>query len=194
MRPVHVITRTVAILLGLVLLALGAGAIAWWSGRWPATAEQQIGQFLDLDWAADTIEQGWWRWGTLGVGLALVLLSLWWVSTSLHRLRVRSLRLPGSSAEAILGVRTSPVIAELDRRLCQIPGVVKARSVVLAEHKVAVLNVTLWAEPDVDLAAVDLAAAQLFREVAAMFGRSTLDVRVHLAVTRRVRSRRSRVH
>jgi len=95
--------RTLTLLAGLVLLAVGAGAVAWWLGRLSI-----VGPVLDAGWLPTLVRTAWWPWASTAVAVVLAILGLRWLVAHLpHRVPSR-VALDGSGAsgrlDADLGV------------------------------------------------------------------------------------------
>src|SRR5918994_94451 len=132
-RSVLGLDRFLAILLGLVLFAVGVGAIGWYAGWlrdvWAATPKT-----LSTAGATDVVEMLWWPWATLGVGILAVILGLWWLIAHLPRRGVGMLVLPGSGkAGRLLVDPAGPANAAADT-LAETPGIRSANGKVLRDR------------------------------------------------------------
>jgi len=103
-RAVVAWNRVVTLLLGLVLLALGAAAVLWWLGTFPGWPTQ-----LHTDQVTQATQQPWWPWAAGGAGLVLALLGLRWLASHLPDRGVTTITLPGSSRAGRLDAQVRPI-------------------------------------------------------------------------------------
>ncbi|MEO3937708.1 hypothetical protein V3N99_13260 [Dermatophilaceae bacterium Soc4.6] len=102
--------RALTLVAGLLLLVVGAGAIAWWLGRLAV-----VGPVLDAGWLPTLVRTPWWPWASTAAAVVLALLGLRWLAAHLpHRVPGR-VALDGSGAggrlDADLGVAADQAAA-----------------------------------------------------------------------------------
>jgi hypothetical protein len=178
-RGVAAVDRVLALLLGLTLVALGAGAFAWQRDLLPgATEETRLGPARDL------AEQSWWPWALGGGALVLVLLALWWLAAHLRRGRVRAIRLAGSDGSGVLRLQVGPVVEAAGRQLGRRLGVTSVRTSVTRERGAPVAELVVTTEHGADLSRVTADVRHTCRELATALDGEPLTVRVLLHAAR----------
>lgn len=192
-RSVLGLDRFLAIVLGLILVAVGVGAVGWYTGWladvWTATPER-----VSTAGATDVVETSWWPWAALGVGILAVVLGLWWLIAHLPRRGVGMLVLPGSGrAGRLLVDPAGPASAAADT-LAGTPGIRAAHGKVLRDRGELVVAITGTVDPSADLSEVVAATDSVTADLQSVLGRDDARARVRLAVARHRRAgRRIRV-
>ncbi|TXR56115.1 hypothetical protein [Quadrisphaera setariae] len=179
--------RTAAVLVALVLLALGAAAVLWGAGQltrvWSAAPEQLSTTPLD-----DVTATSWWRWTSTAAGAVLALLGLWWLLAHLPSTRVGPLRLPGSGRGGRSTVDGSSAVAAAAEVLGELPGV-RASSGRLREVRGQVVaDMSVTAGPRTDLAALSAGIDGVSSDLARVLGRDDVRSRVRVRIARRDRA------
>lgn len=82
------VDRTVTFLIGLGLLALGLGAVAWHNGMIGANGAVRTP-------LGDWMSASWWPWAAGGAGVVLVLVALRWLAAHRWAARASRVGLPG---------------------------------------------------------------------------------------------------
>ncbi|WP_432574307.1 hypothetical protein [Kineococcus sp. SYSU DK005] len=187
-RSVLALDRLVALVVGLVLIALGLAAAAWYPGwlarLWPAAPRE-----LQLRTATDAFAASWWGWAAGAAGVVLVLLALWWLLAHLPRRGVGTLPLPGSARGARLLIDPDGPVDTAADVLAGTPGVRSARGRVLRDRGRLVVDVRATVEPDADLAEVVAAADAVTGDLRHVLGREDARARVRLSVARTTHQR-----
>lgn len=99
-RATASVDRTSTALVGLALIALGGGAIAWERGELPGRER------LDAAFVDTAVDAGWWPWALGAAAIVLVLLGLWWLLAHLPRRSVGTVAF-ASTADADVDGRLS---------------------------------------------------------------------------------------
>lgn len=179
-RAVTALDRLLALLLGLVLIAVGAAAVAWqvgwlsWAPRNAVTPRTRT-----------VIEQDWWPWATGAGGIVAVLLGLWWLAAHVPRRGLGQLRLPGSGAAGILRVNTSAVASAAADSLAATDGVQSASGRAFTDRGRPTIALTANVDPMADLAVVREGAVRVRGEIGQALGGGVLPTRIQLHVARR---------
>jgi hypothetical protein len=183
MRRGTVLTdRVVCLLLGLLLLAFGAGAAVWGTDRVsPLTGP------LDLGPLPDATNKTWWPWAVGVAGAVLILLGLRWLLAHVPARGTGPIRLDGSGRQGRLLADGRPIADTAAQVLAETPGVRSARGRVLRERGRVVARLDAAVEPDADLSEIAVAADEVSAQLRNMLGRPDLDCRVQLHTTRRGR-------
>lgn len=182
-RSIIAFDRFAALLVSLVLLALGVGAIAWW-----LAVVSWLPDSLDLSRLDDATGQSWWPWATGIVGVLLILLGLRWLLAHLPRRGVNDLSLPGSSTEGRLRVAAGAVARAAAATMNDVPGVRSSSGRVLHERGQVVIRLGLTLDAGADLSAVAAACDKAAADLAQVLGRDDVRMQTQLKVAARSRS------
>jgi len=178
-RAVVAWNRVVTLLLGLVLLALGAAAVLWWLGTFPGWPTQ-----LHTDQVTQATQQPWWPWAAGGAGLVLALLGLRWLASHLPDRGVTTITLPGSSRAGRLDAQVRPIASAAAEAFALTPGVRSARGVIQEERGQVIAKLRATVEPHVDLQLVAAAADRVSADLRQVMQRDDIVCQVNLAVAR----------
>ncbi|WP_129667281.1 hypothetical protein [Phytoactinopolyspora endophytica] len=138
--------RIAVLVVGLVLVALGAAAAAWQQGWLPDVADR-----LDVQTAVEWTGESWWPWAVGGAGVVLVILGLLWVAAHARLRTVGRMRLDGSGRSGRLTVDGSALMSPVVLDLEATPGVRDASGRVLSERKESVIELRVKVDPGADL-------------------------------------------
>lgn len=182
-RGLRAWNRVAAFIVGLILVAGGAAAIAWWHGdlaRW----------WPDAPIALDPNQYNpptasWWPWVLLGAGVVLVIVALWWLAAHLRTTRVSSIRLSGSDERGTLALSTGAAVDHLGHLVRALPRVTGYRGRLVRERKRPVLAATVRVTPDADLPELTERLTELTAEFVRASSLPDLGVRVRVQVARR---------
>ncbi|CAB4909309.1 MULTISPECIES: hypothetical protein [Nocardiaceae] len=92
-RATASLDRTGTAVVGLALIALGGGAIAWERGELPGRER------LDAAFVDTAVDAGWWPWALGVAAVVLILLGLWWLLAHLPRRSVGTVAFGSTSAD-----------------------------------------------------------------------------------------------
>ncbi|MEJ5914686.1 hypothetical protein [Pseudokineococcus sp. 1T1Z-3] len=191
-RSVLGLDRVAALVAGLLLLALGVAMVMWWGGWlvlvWPQAPDQ-----LTLQTATDAFAASWWGWASLGAGVLLGLLGLWWLVAHRTHRSTGPVRLTGSDDSGTLLLDGSAAVSTAATVLGRARGVRGARGKLVRDRGELVAEVSAVVEPVADLAHVVEAAEAAMADLAVVLGRPDVLGRVRLDVAKDAR-RESRVH
>lgn len=159
--------RVATLLVGLALLALGAGAVAWQRG------ELVGGRSISFAAAVDATRTEWWPWASGGAGALLIVIGLRWLLT--HRparkasrvvLKTPAASLPPTTADAASVAHAAAVAIQRD------PAVLKASGSATVERGRPTVTVSATVQARHGLRAGVHAADETAREVVVMLGDS----------------------
>jgi hypothetical protein len=132
--------RFTALVLGLALIALGVGMLAWGSEWIPNRPEYVTAPGLVT--AANT---GWWPWVLAAVGIVLILLALRWLLIHTPKARVKAVPLvsgdSGGTVSADLGAVAHAAAQVLERH----PDVESAKGKAVVDRGVRTIDLTVTA-------------------------------------------------
>lgn len=181
-RRVITLDRFASFLVGLMVIAAGALAFAWWlTPGW-------LPRSLDTSPITDVTSQGWWPWVTGLAGAVLVLAGLRWLAGHVPHSRVGEVTLPGSDDDGRLRATATPVAKAAADVLQSTPGVRSATGRVVRERGQLVARLGATIEASADLHSIAFAADQMAADLARVLGRDDLRCLVQLKVATRTRS------
>ena len=175
--------RVLVLLLGLVLLVVGVAAVGWQVGFlekvWP-----DVPSSLDVDTGRLSAASSYPLLAG-AVGVALVLLGLWWLLAHLPRRSVGSLRLPSGDQPGRLVVDPGPAVDTAAEVLADDPLIRTASGAILADRGELVVRLRATVDPDADLDDVVAACDRVLADLAHVLPADQLRSRVELSVLRR---------
>lgn len=192
-RSVLGVDRLASFVVGLLLLALGAGMVLWWGG-WLASLWTQAPDELTLQTATDAFAAPWWPWAALGAGVVLGLLALWWLLAQRTHRGTGPVRLEGSGRSGDLLLDGSAATTAAAEVLEDAPGVRSAKGKLVRDRGRLVAEMSAVVEPSADLERVVSAAEETLADLGAVMGRPDIVARVRLDVARDTLRREARVH
>lgn len=177
-RATASVDRTSTALVGLALIALGGGAIAWERGKLPGRER------LDAAFVDTTVDAGWWPWALGAAAIVLVLLGLWWLLAHLPRRSVGTVAF-ASTADADVDGRLSVDLGTAARSaaksLATHEGVVSATGRSVSDRGQRVVEITATLDPAVtSLDKVAGAAAQMRNDIVTSLDGTPAAVRILL--------------
>ena len=187
-RSVLGLDRVLAILLGLILLVAGLGAIAWYSGGlrrlWP-----EFPRRISTDGASDVLNTDWWPWAGGAAGALAVLLGIWWLLAHLPRRGAGTLVLPGSGKAGRLLADPAGIATTAAEVLADTPGIRSVHGRVIRDRGKLIVGLTGTIDPRGDLKEVVAAIDAVATDLRAVVGRDDIRARIQLSVARRPRAR-----
>jgi len=182
-RTLAGLDRLLALLLGLILLAVGVGAIIWqggWYHRAPRT--------LSVPWLSSATTASWWPWATGIGGIILILAALRWLVAHLPHRRSPAVTLAGSDRTGQLTADLSALAAASATVLADTPGVRSTSGTAITDRGQPTLRLTATLEPTADLATVTTAADRIGTQLATALPDPDVAAQVHLRVARSARN------
>jgi hypothetical protein len=177
-RATASVDRTSTAVVGLALIALGGGAIAWERGQFPGRER------LDAAFVDTAVDAGWWPWALGAAAIVLVLLGLWWLLAHLPRRSVGTVAF-ASTADADVDGRLSVDLGTAARSaaksLAAHEGVVSATGRSVSDRGQRVVEITATLDPAVtSLDKVASAAAQTRNDIVTSLDGTPAAVRILL--------------
>ncbi|MBV9089677.1 MAG: alkaline shock response membrane anchor protein AmaP [Mycobacteriaceae bacterium] len=177
MRPVvTAIDRVGALVLGLILLAVGAGLLLW-------AAVEAAGESIVLTapWLRTAADSAWWSWATAAVGAVLVWLGMRWLLSHGPAERPREFTLTGSGRSGRLTADLGSLADAAAANLRSYPAVRSAKGSARVDRGTPSIYIDATAESADVLAEAAHAADEVAVTAAAMLG-DTIPVRTHVHV------------
>lgn len=175
--------RLLALLVGLVLIVVGAGAIVWQLGTFSRAPKT-----LTAPGLVNATTQSWWPWAVGIGGAVLILLALRWLAAHLPGRKVHAAKLAGSDATGKLTVDLTALAAAAGEALADTPGVRSAAGKAVTDRGRRTLELIATIEPSADLAAVAAAADRVGADLHQALAEPAIATRVHLHTARSARS------
>jgi len=175
--------RLLVLLVGLVLIVVGAGAILWQLATF-----SQAPKTLTAPGLVYATTQSWWPWAVGIGGTVLVLLSLRWLGAHVPGRKVHAVKLAGSDATGKLTLDLSALAAAAAEALAEAPGVRSATGKAVTDRGRRTLELIATIEPTADLAAVTGSADRVGADLDRALAEPAIATRVHLHSARRARS------
>lgn len=184
-RSVVALDRFVVLLLGLLLVLVGAALIAWQAGRlaqvWPSWWPP-VQEAVRLDTAF--LDAGWWPWA-LGVGgVAAVLLGLGWLLGHVPSRAVGTVVLAGGPIPGTLRIDPTPMVRTAADQLRAHPAVRRVRAAVVQERRELVARLRIVLEPTGNLGDVVQAVGQVSADLRQVLSTDRITGRVEIEVAR----------
>lgn len=184
-RAALALDRLAALLLGLALLAIGAGMLIWDSGLIAHTPTT-----ITMPGLVTATRSAWWPWVTTAAGVVLVLAGMRWLQSHGRSERTRALTLTGSSAAGRLTADLKSVADAAAANLAAHPALRSAKARTVIERGAPSIQLEATAASADLLAEAARAADEIATTAAAMLG-DTIAVRTRLHVdTKRPTKRR----
>jgi hypothetical protein len=179
------VDRALCGLLGLLLAAAGAAAIAWHYQRLaPAVSE------MSAPGLHTAVNAGWWPWALGAVAVILIAAGVWWLISHLPRPTHARTTLAGSDAAGTLRLDLDTAAHTAADALAAHDVITSAKATTGREHGHDVIAVTAATTP-ADLTAAARAAADVQTQLAAVLEGTPTHVRtlLHLKNSRTTRTR-----
>ncbi|MDI9893797.1 hypothetical protein QM797_03595 [Rhodococcus sp. IEGM 1381] len=177
-RATASLDRTSTAVVGLALIALGGGAIAWERGKFPGRER------IDAAFVDTTVDADWWPWALGAAAIVLVLLGLWWLLAHLPRRSVGTVAFastPDSDVDGRLSVDLTTAAKSAAKSLAAHEGVVSASGRSVSDRGERVVEVTATLDPTVaSLDTVSAAAAQTRNDIVTSLDGTPAAVRILL--------------
>jgi hypothetical protein len=185
-RSSTALDRTATLIVGLLLIAVGAGTIIWNTTWLPRIPESITAPGLAL-----SARSWWWPWAVTAAGIAAVLLGLRWLASHALARRAHTVALTGSGENGTLTTDLAAIATAAAHRLELDPGVHSAKATAIIDRGRRTLDITATAASVNDIPATAAAADQVCCEAITMLGDDTVATRTRIRVdTKRHRGRR----
>lgn len=178
-RTLTALDRVAVLVLALLLIAVGAGAALWQSGR-----VTQLHGALTAPWLRTATAAGWWPWAVGAAGVLLVVLALRWIAAHIRSSRIGEVRLSGSSTTGRLTANLGALATAAATSVQDTPGVGTATGRALDDRGRRTLAITVTLDPHADLPTITAATDRACHDLAAALGDPTVATRVHLHTAR----------
>ncbi|MGV8874229.1 MAG: hypothetical protein ACOH2Q_16970 [Rhodococcus sp. (in: high G+C Gram-positive bacteria)] len=145
-RATASVDRSSTAVVGLALIALGGGAIAWERGKFPGRER------IDAAFVDTAIGTGWWPWALGAAAIVLVLLGLWWLLAHLPRRSVGTVAFASTAdpdVDGRLSVDLTTAARSAAKSLEAYEGVVSATGRSVSDRGQRVVEITATLDPAV---------------------------------------------
>lgn len=159
-RSASTVDRLIAAVIGLLLIAIGAGALLWnttWISRAPDT--------LTAPALVDATAQPWWPWALAGAGIVLVLAGLRWLFAHTPAAKAGPLPLHQRGGLGVITVDLGALVEAAAGTLAERPDVRSATGKAIIDRGTRTLDLTIHTAAEENLpeltAAIDAVCADL---------------------------------
>ncbi|OZD07208.1 hypothetical protein CH275_08610 [Rhodococcus sp. 06-235-1A] len=177
-RATASLDRTSTAVVGLALIAVGGGAIAWERGKFPGRER------IDAAFVDTTVDAGWWPWALGAAAIVLVLLGLWWLLAHLPRRSVGTVAFASTSDSDVdgrLSVDLTTAARSAAKSLAAHEGVVSANGRSVSDRGQRIVEIVATLDPAVtSLDKVSAAAAQTRNDLLTSLEGTPAGVRILL--------------
>ena len=185
-RTSTAVDRTATLLTGIILVAVGVGAIIW-NTNW----FNEIPESVTAPGLAISARSWWWPWAVTAAGVVLVLLGLRWLASHALARKAHTVPLAGSGENGTLTVDLGAIADAAAHRLELNPSVHSAKATATVDRGRRTLDITATATSVGDVAGAAVAADHVCCEAISMLGDDTVATRTRIRVdTKRHRGRR----
>ncbi|WP_166353762.1 hypothetical protein [Phytoactinopolyspora limicola] len=158
--------RVVVFVMGLLLLAAGAAAVAW-RQDWISGAVDQLDAGPVLDWT----DTRWWPWAVGGAGIVLTVVGVAWLAAHLRRRTVHRLELSGSGRGGRLTVSCDALVESARDTLEGATGLqLRSGRVIVDERGERLVDLRAGIDPGADLGEATDAARHASAVLSAQVG------------------------
>lgn len=181
--------RFLGVLVGILLIVVGAAGILWYHGTLhrhaPAVGVHTHGVLLSI---RNATGQSWWPWVAGLVGLVVGLLALLWLARHATYRGVHHLRLRGGNKEGQVSASTTSVFDAAAEQLTQTPGVRSASGSMTAQRGALIADLKLTIDPAADLGTVSNGLDAVVADLATALDNPDVTYRATASVARRPRA------
>lgn len=164
--------RFLALLIGVVLIAVGIGALIWNTSLLPDKPE-----VLTAPGLVTATDSSWWPW-VIGIGgVVLILLALRWLFAHRPATKLKDLQLAGSGREGALVADVGSVAEGAARALESSPGVHSAKSKAIVDRGTRTVDLTVTLDTAEDLRRVADRVDEVCADVAHVLGTTSVATR-----------------
>lgn len=186
-RGTIVLDRFVTLLVGLVLVVVGATAVVWQSDLW-----SRVSGPAKAPWLSTAVSKDWWPWAVGFGGLLLVVVGLRWLAAHIPHTGTGPWRLDGTDETGRLEVDLSAVAEAAATSLTAHPYVVSAGGKAYDDRGRRTVQIKATLDPAVDLTAAATAVDSMCSDLVTALATDAVPTRVQLSVGRH-RPQRTRV-
>lgn len=184
-RSAMALDRIAALLVGLVLIAVGVCAVGW-----NGFLRNTIPESIELPTLVAATQQGWWPWAVAGAGVVLVLLGLRWLLSHTPAAKAGSVPLSVSGDAGRVTADLGAIADAAAQQLEAHPGVHSAKAKAIDDRGLRTLDVTVTATSVPDLGAAAAAADRVCCDAIGMLGDDSVATRTRIHLDRTKRDRR----
>lgn len=180
-RVVIAIDRLAAFVFGVVLVALGVGALLWKTHWIPRTPE-----LITAPGLVTASQTHWWPWAVAGVGALLVVLALRWLVAHLPLTRIKQTTLSAGDG-GVISADLGEVADAAARALQASPDVYSAKGRAVLDRGVRTIELAVTSHSPTTLGAVIEAADEVSAQLGVVLGGDAVATRTLVHVDTRKR-------
>ena len=176
-RTAAALDRVVALIVGVVLVVVGVGALIWHAGLFTG-----LPQSITVPGLVDAMDTWWWRWAIAGVGLLCVGLALRWLVAHRPMGKVAPIRLYEAGDVGTITIDPAAVATAAADTLQRHPAVRTAKGKAITDRGTRTIELAVTAAQPDELAAVTTAIDDACEHIAHAAGHAPLSVRATLHI------------
>ena len=176
-RPAILVDRVVVLLVGALLLVVGAAALLWHTGLIP-----QFPVVLTAPALRTVTDDWWWPWAVAGVGIVCVVVALRWLLAHRPSLKADPIRLPQSDVAGTLSIDPAAVATAAAAALARDPAVDGAKGKAVTDRGTRIIELAVTAAHPNMLGAVVEAIDATCAHLAAATSEATVATRATIHV------------
>ena len=188
-RTAAALDRVVALIVGVVLVVVGVGALIWHAGLFTG-----LPQSITVPGLVDAMDTWWWRWAIAGVGLLCVGLALRWLVAHRPMGKAAPIRLHEAGDVGTITIDPAAVATVAADTLQRQPAVRTAKGKAITDRGTRTIELAVTAAHPDELAAVITAIDDACEHIAHAAGEAPLRVRATLHIKGGRQLTRQRLH
>ncbi|MDG3013670.1 alkaline shock response membrane anchor protein AmaP [Speluncibacter jeojiensis] len=177
-RSAGTLDRLAALLVGIALIGLGAGALIW-----NTTLVSGIPELVTAPELVDDTGTSWWPWAVAGAGIVLIVLGGRWLLAHTPAAKAKALRVNGPEDLGAITVDLGSLATAAARTLADRPDVTAAKGKAVIDRGTRTLDLTITATSAEDLRGVIDAVDHTCAHLASATGDPSIATRttIHLS-------------
>ena len=169
--------RVAALIVGVILVAVGAGALLWGTDLVPG-----MPQLITAPALVTALDTWWWRWAVAGAGLLCVAVALRWLLAHRPARKAAPILLHEEGDPGTVIVDPAAVAAAAAEALNQHPGVYSAKGKAITDRGVRIIELSVTTAHPEELATLIRAIDDTCANIAECTGDSPLATRAALHI------------
>jgi len=169
--------RIAALIVGVTLVALGAGALLWRTDLVPG-----IPHLITAPALVNALDTWWWRWAVAGAGLLCVAVALRWLLTHRPARKAAPILLHDDGDPGTVIIDPAAVAAAAAEALNQHPGVYSAKGKAVTDRGIRTIELAVTTAHPEELSTIIRAIDDTCANIAECIGDSPLATRATLHI------------
>jgi hypothetical protein len=176
-RMATALDRVVSLIVGVVLVVVGIGALSWHTGL-----IHGLPQVITAPALVDAVDTPWWRWAVAGAGLVCVAVALRWLVAHRPMSKATPIRLHEAGDVGTITIDPAAVATAAADTLQRHPAVRTVKGKAIADRGTRTIELAVTAAHPDELGAVITAIDDACEHIAHAAGDAPLSVRAILHI------------